>query len=114
MEKSKIIEVVDKQLEAYNNKDLESFLSCYVDGVMVYSFPSNETREDVSGDAFRGRYEALFNSSPDLHCTLVSRVIKGNIVIDQELVTGFNGGETKKAIAMYEVIDGLINRVWFV
>ncbi|MEV4921501.1 hypothetical protein [Streptomyces roseoverticillatus] len=37
----------------------------------------------------------------------------GRIVIDQERVTGFMGDETRAAMAIYEVGQDRIERVWF-
>ncbi|GGU72841.1 hypothetical protein GCM10010211_43360 [Streptomyces albospinus] len=106
-------EIVDGQLAAYNAGDLEKFLTYYVDDVPVYAFPSGDVLTDRSGPAFRERYRALFAASPDLHAELVSRVVHGRIVIDQENVTGFMGGEVRTAVALYEVGEERIERVWF-
>ncbi|GHC45179.1 nuclear transport factor 2 family protein [Streptomyces cinnamoneus] len=106
-------EIVDGQLAAYNAGDLEKFLSYYVDDVPVHAFPSGEVLADRSGPAFRERYGKLFASSPDLHAELVSRVTHGRIVIDQERVTGFMGDEVRTAVALYEVGEERIERVWF-
>ncbi|WP_058043620.1 nuclear transport factor 2 family protein [Streptomyces roseifaciens] len=106
-------EIVDGQLAAYNARDLEAFLGYYAEDVPVCAFPSGDVLADVSGAAFRKRYATLFAASPDLHAELVSRVTHGRIVIDQERVTGFMGNETRTAMAMYEVGQDRIERVWF-
>ncbi|MBH1937695.1 nuclear transport factor 2 family protein [Streptomyces sp. AV19] len=106
-------EIVDGQLAAYNARDLDKFLEYYVEDVPVYAFPSGELLTDRSGPAFRERYAALFASSPGLHAELVSRVTHGRIVIDQERVTGFMGGEERSAVALYEVGEERVERVWF-
>ncbi|MFK0292704.1 nuclear transport factor 2 family protein [Streptomyces sp. NPDC090442] len=106
-------EIVDGQLAAYNARDLDAFLGYYVEDVPVYAFPSGEVLADRSGPAFRERYRALFDGSPDLHAELVSRVTHGRIVIDQELVSGFQGDEVRAAVALYEVGEERIERVWF-
>ncbi|MCS0635757.1 nuclear transport factor 2 family protein [Streptomyces sp. LP05-1] len=106
-------EIVDGQLAAYNARDLEAFLSFYAENVPVYAFPSGEELADRSGPAFRERYDNLFRSSPDLHAELVSRVVHGRLVIDQERVTGFQGGEERAAVALYDVGPERIERVWF-
>ncbi|GGS44087.1 nuclear transport factor 2 family protein [Actinokineospora fastidiosa] len=107
-------DVVAEQLAAYNARDLDRFLSCYIEDVPVHAFPSGVELTDRSGPRFRERYEALFASSPNLHAELLSRVAHGRIVIDQELVTGFNNSETRAAAAMYEVHEDKITRVWFI
>lgn len=106
-------EIVDGQLAAYNARDLEAFLGFYVEDVPVYAFPSGEVLTDRSGPAFKARYAALFEASPELHAELVSRVVHGRLVIDQERVTGFMGDGIRPAVAMYETGPERIERVWF-
>ncbi|WP_371237738.1 nuclear transport factor 2 family protein [Streptomyces pimonensis] len=106
-------EIVDGQLAAYNARDLKAFLDYYVEDVPVHAFPSGEVMTDRSGPAFRERYATLFDSSPDLHAELVSRVVHGRLVIDQEVVTGFMGGDVRTAVALYEVGEDRIEKVWF-
>ena len=107
-------EIVDGQLAAYNARDLERFVSFFVEDVTVLAFPSGEVMADRSGTAFRERFQKVFESSPDLRAELVSRVVQGRIVIDQERITGSLGGGTRNAVALYEVGDEKIERVWFV
>jgi hypothetical protein len=108
-------EIVAGQLAAYNRRDLEGFLSFYVDEVKVYAFPSGAELADRSGPAFRSRYQQLFESSPSLKAELVSRAVHGNIVIDSERVSGFRDDESARhAIAIYQVGATKIEKVWFV
>ncbi|MHC4225636.1 MAG: amidohydrolase family protein, partial [Planctomycetota bacterium] len=55
----------------------------------------------------------LFGDSPDLCCRLLGRVVQGRFVVDHEEVTGLRGGDKVHAVAIYEVAEGLIRRVWF-
>lgn len=103
--------VVQKQLEAYNAKDLETFLDCYSDEIEVYDHPNTLI---MSGkERMRNHYRNLFDSYPSMRCNLVNRMISGNIVIDHEQITGRTEG-ILEAIAIYEVIDERIQKVWFV
>lgn len=103
-----------KQLDAYNQRDIEAFLDAYTDDI--------ELAELLTGAVFcRGKvemraiYGAMFNRCPDLHCRLVKRIVCGNVAIDEELVTGQTKGKTVHATAIYQVTtDGLISRAWFV
>ncbi len=102
-----------KQLEAYNNRDLEAFLACYSEDCVV---------EDAEGkvlmankEEMRTRYKELFEQSPDLHCRLVSRIVVGDYVLDEENVTGSRGStETNHVVAVYRVNDGFIHHVRFI
>jgi hypothetical protein len=61
----------------------------------------------------RQAYQQLFAASPDLNCRVLSRLVQGRFVVDRELVTGLRRGTDVRAIAIYEVRDGLIQNVWF-
>jgi hypothetical protein len=59
----------------------------------------------------RENYRARF-SSPNLHATIVNRIVLGNKVIDHERVVGINEMPVE-ALAVYQVDDGRIRAVWF-
>lgn len=105
--------LAQRQLDAYNAQDIEAFLEVYAEDVEVRTFPSNElTYKGI--DKMRERYSNLFEQNPNQHAALLSRLVKGSIVIDHEYVTGRTNGMETHAIAMYEVSDGKIINVWFV
>ena len=102
--------IVQKQLEAYNNRDIDGFLATYSKQAKIYRY-SGELQSDGS-DAMRSNYVDFFNSSPDLHCEIVNRIVIGNKVIDEESITA--NGKTFKAVAIYEVENNEIVKVTFV
>ncbi len=63
----------------------------------------------------RPRFEARFQE-PNLHAQLVKRMVCGNTVIDQEIVTRtFPEGAGKlELVAIYEVKSDKLIKVWFV
>ena len=105
-------DVVQGQLDAYNARDLEAFLAFYAEDVLVARHPGEEVIAQ-GREAMRTIYAGLFEDSPELHCALLERTVSGSMVIDHELVTGIRGGEPVRAVAIYEVADGLIRKVWF-
>ncbi|MET3695970.1 hypothetical protein SAMN05877753_102498 [Bacillus oleivorans] len=105
--------LAQKQLDAYNSQNLEEFLTVYSEDVEVLEFPSNKRM--YSGiQLMRERYDSLFKNNPNQHAKLLARIVKGNMVIDHEYVTGRANGVEVTAIAMYEIIGDKIARVWFV
>lgn len=112
--KSETEQPVIDQLRAYNQRDLEAFLAAYSDDVRVYTYP-NQLRYEGK-DEMRQRYGSYFESLDSLHCEIVSRMIRGNVVIDQERVTRSAGKKESVvgAIAIYTVKDGKIVEVRFV
>lgn len=105
-------EAAQRQLDAYNARDLEAFLAVYAPDCTVRAFPSGDVMMQ-GHEAMRARYGTLFAKHAELHCTLLSRVEHEVFVIDHEEVAGLREGEMVHAVAMYEVRDDLIRNVWF-
>ena len=102
---------VQRQLDAYNDHDLDRFVVEYADDVQVFRPPSADPV--LSGKAaFAEHYRKNRFTLPDLHAKLVNRIVSGNKVADHEDITGLPQGRMS-AIAVYEVIDGKIQTVWF-
>ena len=102
-------QLVQRQLNAYNFRNIEAFLDTYADDVEVYTFPE---KIDYKGkDTMRKIYADMFNRTPNLHCELKGRIVQGNIVIDSEHVT-FNSGSID-GVAIYHVENGKIKKVYF-
>ena len=101
-----------RQLEAYNARDVEAFVAAYAPDVEVFELPGG-ARTLAGREELRTRYAALFRESPALHCRLLTRVAHGPFVVDHEEVLGVRGGSLVHAVAIYEVVGGLIRRVWF-
>jgi hypothetical protein len=104
-------EIVQEQLEYYNNHDIEGFISTYSPNIKIYNMPSN-TPILEGHEEMRERYTKRF-ASPDLKATIKNRMINGNFVVDFESVTGIEKDSISEVIAIYEVYDGLIQNVWF-
>lgn len=105
-------EVVRVQLEAYNRRDADAFASHYSEDVRWYRFPDELLGEGV--DELRDTYRDFFESVPELHAEVTNRIVRGDIVIDHERVTGLPDGRTVDAIAIYEVREGRIQRMWLI
>jgi hypothetical protein len=102
---------VQRQLDAYNARDLERFVAEYSDDVQVFSHPEREPV--LSGkQAFADHYAENRFTLPALRAELVNRIVVGNIVVDHERVTGLPDGD-REAIAVYHVSEGRITTVWF-
>jgi imidazolonepropionase-like amidohydrolase len=104
--------VVRRQVDAYNARDIDAFLSFYADDVVIRSLPSGEVDWDGK-EAMRAPYAKRFSENPELNCTITERIVHGDWVVDHELVTGVRDRPRFRAVATYEVRDGLIRNVWF-
>lgn len=104
------VDLVQEQLEAYNARDLDRFAAVYADSIRLYRMPASEPTT-VGKAKFREVYASRF-ASPNLHATIVNRMVLGNKVIDHERVLGIKETPVEVA-AVYEIENGLIQKVWF-
>lgn len=96
-------EVVQKQLETYNHRDIDGFMSVMDENITIHDFTTGKVR--LKGyKACKDFYGRLFKASPELYSTIVSRTVFGNKVIDHESITGRNGiDEVLELVLIYEV-----------
>jgi hypothetical protein len=105
-------EVVQRQLDAYNARDIERFMACWAQDAQVFAFP-DELLADGAAE-IRARHVIRFQE-PNLFGLLLARVSVGSLVIDHETVTRTfpEGPGRVDVIAIYEVADGRIALAWF-
>jgi imidazolonepropionase-like amidohydrolase len=103
--------LAQRQLNAYNARNIEAFLEPYAEDVEIYQL--NGELLFSGKEEMRKRYSALFQESPDLLCKLKYREVYENIVIDHEKVR-FSKDRIVEATAIYKVEDGKIKRVDFI
>ena len=109
---SNAAEVVQRQLDAYNAREIDAVMATYADHVEHFEFPSTR----LAGNAAEVRERLLLRlQEPNLHARLLARTAMGNLVIDHERVTRDfpEGLGTVELIAMYEVHGEKIVRAWF-
>lgn len=109
---TKAEEIVQKQLDFYNAHDLEGFISTYSDDVKIYNLIDNTIimeGKELLKENYKARFDVL-----KVHAELVNRIVIGDKVIDHEHVSGLTKNDIVKAVAIYEIEDCLIKRVWFV
>jgi len=99
--------VVQRQLDAYNARDIDALLATYAPDARQYEHPAKLL---ASGAAEMRERMAVRFQEPNLHARLLQRVVMGNIVIDHERVTRTfpEGTGTVDMVAVYEVLDGRI------
>ncbi|WP_420322951.1 nuclear transport factor 2 family protein [Flagellimonas sp.] len=102
--------VVQRQLDAYNARDIDAFMATYSNEIKLFEYP-NKLFVD-SWDKMKNRYALFFETTPDLHCEIKNRIVIGNKVIDEEFVTV--NGSNFSAVAIYEVENGKIAKVTFI
>ncbi|HEV2567885.1 nuclear transport factor 2 family protein [Sphingomonas sp.] len=105
-------EVVARQLEAYNARDIDAFMACWSAEAEIFAWPSLLIAS--GGPEIRARHVERFRE-PDLHAVLISRLGVAGLVVDRERVTRNlpEGLCTLEVLGIYEVVSGRIRRAWF-
>lgn len=106
------VELADLQLKGYNERNIDLFLEAYSDSVRVYSFPDKLLY--TGKETMRTNYAGMFNNLKDLNCTIKSRMVLGNTVIDEERVLIRKDQPLLEAIAIYKIAAGKIQEVYFI
>lgn len=105
--------IIQQYMEAYNRRDIEAFLS-YMHPDFE-SFLYDEQKRLCAGlDAARELYGKRFSENPNLYVTTLGRMVNDNVVIDRQLIEGFDGGKTIQAISIFELEGNLVKRAAFV
>lgn len=103
--------VVQRQLDSFNQRDIAGLLSVYASDAQLFEHPA--TLLASGSEELRTRFVARF-AEPNLHATLLKRIVSGPIVVDHETVTRtFPEGPGEIDLVMiYEVKDSQITRAW--
>jgi hypothetical protein len=103
---------VQKQLDAYNARDIDAFMEWWSDDCEYYEFPA---RLLASGAAqIRERHVTRFKEA-NLFGKLIRRSVVDNLVVDQEVVTRTlaDGIGEVDVLAIYQIEHGKIAKAWF-
>ena len=104
-------QVVQKQLEAYNQRDIKSFMAVIDEKVTFHDF-STEQNTLTGYEECKTYYTNLFNASPNLHSVIINRTVFGSTIIDHERITGRNdSNDFTELVLIYEVANEKIIRV---
>ncbi len=102
--------LVQRGIDAYNAHDARAFAAVYAADLQL---------SDLGGDlycagrdALEERYALLFKNAPDVHVEIVKRIVVGNVVIDEERISGTPSGRDAHVGVIYEIADGEIAKVW--
>src|SRR5438105_9508238 len=110
--RSAAVDVVQRQLEAYNARDIDAFANTYADDVLI---TSGDGKVVVLGkDGLRDRYGKAFSKYPNTRARVAERKTEGDsVVLDHEILTGFPGKPDPwdAGWVRYEVRGGKIKSV---
>jgi len=80
-----ITDLIDAQIAAYRERNLDKFPAFYSDEVQITDVNGNILMDH---SVMAEQYGQLFRDSPNLAVEIASRIVVGNTVIDEERVTG--------------------------
>src|SRR5204863_3640173 len=98
------------QIEAYNAHDVDRFVECYAEGVIVEDAGGNVLME--GRDDMRAQYAPFFAAYPELRGQVLQRIVAAEHVIDEERIDGWQD-QPVRAVIIYHLQDGLIDHVRF-
>jgi hypothetical protein len=103
--------VVQRQLDAYNARDVEALLQVYAPEAQLFEHPATLLAQGEA--ALRQRFAARFQE-PNLRAVLVHRAVAGDFVVDHEVVTRTfpEGAGEIELVMIYEVQRGRIVKSW--
>jgi len=103
---------VQRQLEAYNSRNIDAFMEWWADDCQYYEFPSRLLASGAT--EIRERLVTRFKER-NLFGTLIKRIAVANVVVDQETVTRTfpEGPGEVDVLAIYQVEQGKIAKAWF-
>jgi hypothetical protein len=105
-------ELIQRQLTAYNDKDVEAWLATYAADAEQYVLHGERL---ARGQEELRRRILLRFAEPDLHARLLSRVVMGQVVVDlEEVIRNFPEGRGRmEMLCVYEIADGRIAKASF-
>jgi hypothetical protein len=108
------LRVAERQIDAFNRRDLDAFMALYADDAVVREFPSGAVIATGKA-AIRARYGGMFRSLPpgSPPVRVEPRVVDGAFVLDYERWDA-PPGQRAQAVWMYEIRHGLIQQAWTV
>src|SRR6185369_16448285 len=105
--------VVQRQLDAFNARDVEAILATYAEDARQFEHPAKLLASGMA--ELRERFATRFKET-NLHADLIERLVMGGVVIDHEKVTRTfpEGPGYIELVAIYEVSNGRIANAWFI
>jgi hypothetical protein len=103
--------IVQRQLDAYNAKDLDAFMRLWREDAEIFEHPATLVARGT--EQIRERHRLRF-TEPNLHGRLLQRLVMGPMVVDHERVTRTfpEGPGQLEVIVTYEVRGELLARSW--
>ncbi len=111
------LQIAVSYVEAYNARDLPAMLALMHDDIEWLSIEGSEVAAFASGKAdLAAQMEAYLKSPGATFSTVEGSVGDGRFVAVREVAhwqDADGNARSQSALAVYEIVDGLIRRVWY-
>jgi hypothetical protein len=107
-------DLIDAEVAAYRDRDLERWLACFAPDVKVTDFDGNVLMDGL--DALRDTYGSLFRDSPNISVDIRSRIEVSAFVVDLEHLEGLVSPILPPILdagCVYRIVDGKIAAMKF-
>jgi len=108
--------VIDVQLAAFNAHDVNAMVANLAEDFAWFAVDPDMTRAELRGrEEFRRSMELYFTSVPGARAEIEERLGVGPFAAVRERAYWMRGGVefSQASLAVYELRDGLIRRVWY-
>lgn len=106
-----IEQIIDKQMQAFNNRSIEEMMPLYSDDIKTYNFSDHQLVVNGKKEC-EAMFVKLFEQSPNLYAEIIKTIYFDTKVIVHEYVSGRNGDDTKKEqVVIFEVQNQKISRM---
>ena len=108
--------VVNGLVEAYNNKNIDEFITYFSEDVAFYMFPDELMFQGK--EQLIARYAVMFKALKCIKSTSLNRIVHGHYVIDQELSESCKNDpevvdKRSQLVTTYYVKNGKVSKVMF-
>lgn len=114
---SPVLEVVHEQMDAFNRHDVEAMAAQVAPDFVWLSVDGDEVVVEVRGRmALAEGMRSYFSSLPSVRSEVEAAMVSGSFVtIRERAIWADESGVERSQVALgvYEVRDGLIQRVWY-
>ena len=110
VKQSAIDAIIDKQVVAFNARDLNAFVLCFSKEIVVKNFPDDTLY--VGRSKIKKSYRSFFANNHDVKVEVKNRIALGHTVINKEVAT--KSGRTKEQVAIYEIENNKISSMTFI
>ncbi len=106
-----IEQVIEKQMQAFDNRDIESMMAVFNDDIKIISFSDSKILIDGFEECEK-MYSDLFEHSPKLYAEIINTIIFENKAIVHEFIFGRNGSDKKtEQVIIFEVENEKISKI---